>query len=128
MEYREVTGKLLELDKEMSDDAKAIVEAYEKQKAERSKKFEEDVRAVVKDWTVDDMKAWSEQAYDDDAVDALFFNTVVMVWALAHPNDVKTIGMVMNVDNADVMDGATLNHGILKVLGMVASIYEDLHG
>jgi len=128
MEYREVTEKLLTLDKEMSADAKAIVEAYEKQKAERSKKFEEDVAAVVKDWTKEDMLAWSEQASDDDAVDALFFNTVVMVWALAHPDDVKTVGVVMNVDDADVMDGATLNHGILKVLGMVASIYEDLHG
>lgn len=125
MEYREVTEKLLALDKEMSVDARAIVEAYEKQKAERTKKFKNDVTAVVKEWTTEDMQAWSEQAYDDDAVDALFFNTVVMTWALAHPNEVAAIGIVRN---ADTMDGMTLDHGILKVLGMVTSIYENLHG
>lgn len=124
MEYRETTEKLLALDKEMSADAKAIVEAYEKQKAERSKRFKEDVTKVVKEWTVEDMQAWSEQAYDDDAVDTLFFNTVVMTWALAHRDEVATIGVVMG---ADVMDGASIDHGILKVLGMVASIYENLH-
>lgn len=124
MEYRETTEKLLALDKEMSADAKAIVEAYEKQKAERSKRFKEDVTKVVKEWTVEDMQAWSEQAYDDDAVDTLFFNTVVMTWALAHRDEVATIGVVMG---ADVMDGTSIGHGILKVLGMVTSIYENLH-
>lgn len=125
MEYREVTERLVALDKEMSADGKAIVEAFEKQKKERTERFKNDVTAVVKDWTKEDAQKWSEQAYDDDAVDPALYNVVMMTWSLAHIDEVAAIGVARDIS---ILDSATIGGDILKVLGMVASIYEDLHG
>lgn len=124
MEYREVTEKLVALDKEMSADGRAIVEAFERQKKERTEKFQNDVTAVVKDWTKEDVQEWSDQACDDKAVDPGLYNVVVMAWALEHVDEVAAIGVVRRADVLDTVIGGD----ILKVLGMVASIYEDLHG
>ena len=124
MEYREVTEKLVALDKEMTADAKAIMEAFEKQKKERNEKFQNDVTAVVKDWTKEDAQQWSDQACNDDAVDPTLYNVVMMTWALEHIDEVAAIGLVRRADVLDTVIGGD----ILKVLGMVASIYEDLHG
>ena len=125
MEYREVTEKLVALDKEMSADAKAIMEAFEKQKAERTEKFQNDVTAVLKDWTKEDMQEWSKQACDDEAVDPSLYDLVAMTWALEHIDEVAAIGVVKDIG---IMDSATIGNNIMRVLGMVASIYEDLHG
>lgn len=124
MEYREVTEKLVALDKEMSADGKAIVEAFERQKKERTKRFQNDVTAVVKDWTKEDAQQWSDQACNDDAVDPTLYNVVMMTWSLEHIDEVAAIGVVRRADVLDTIIGGD----ILKVLGMVASIYEDLHG
>lgn len=124
MEYREVTEKLVALDKEMSADGKAIMEAFERQKKERTERFQNDVTAVVKDWTKEDAQQWSDQACNDDAVDPTLYNVVMMTWLLEHIDEVAAIGVVRRADVLDTIIGGD----ILKVLGMVASIYEDLHG
>lgn len=124
MEYREVTEKLVALDKEMSADGKAIVEAFEKQKKERTERFQNDVTAVVKDWTKEDAQQWSDQACNDDTVDPTLYNVVMMTWVLEHIDEVAAIGVVKGID----LDDTTIGGDILRVLGMVASIYEDLHG
>lgn len=125
MEYREVTEKLVALDKEMTADAKAIMEAFEKQKKERNEKFQSDVTAVLKDWTKEDVQEWSKQACNDDTVDPLLYNLVVMAWALEHVDEVAAVGVVKDIG---ILDSATIGSDFMRVLGMVASIYEDLHG
>lgn len=127
MEYREVTEKLVQMETEMASEAKQIQKTYDDAKSECCNRFGDSIRAIVKQWSKEEFEQWSKTARDDDTVSSALYHVIANAWVLEHVDDV-----IKDADGIAILEitkaGKCNSTSILEILGMLASVYEDLHG